>query len=33
VATGWVLKDRTGIFHLPDSVCGHFDAFANSIVH
>jgi hypothetical protein len=31
IATGWVVKDRTGIFYLPDAVCNHFDALARSI--
>jgi hypothetical protein len=31
VKTGWVVKDPTGIFYLPDSVCNRFDAFASSI--
>jgi hypothetical protein len=27
----WILKDRTGIFYLPDSLSNHFDLFAQSL--
>jgi hypothetical protein len=31
IETQWIVKDRTGIFYLPDSLSNDFDSFAQSL--